>query len=139
LQSAKIVNKAKIHRRASGFLERKAMTATLASRRLACQRKPIRGELLGVFIWLGGPMIALDEPTGRRLRERPFSPAHREAMEENRLALTSHIVQTPDEQVRELPHPDPEGSGQQGCSAEPHARHVPAVEPPAPSVEQTPA
>jgi hypothetical protein len=39
----------------------------------------------GVFIWLGGPMIALDEPTGRRLWERPFSPGHREALAMNRL------------------------------------------------------
>jgi len=32
----------------------------------------------GVFIWLGGPMIALDESTGRRLWERPLSSPHRE-------------------------------------------------------------
>jgi len=32
----------------------------------------------GVFIWLGGPMIALDESTGRRLWERTLSRPHRE-------------------------------------------------------------
>jgi outer membrane protein assembly factor BamB len=43
----------------------------------------------GVFIWLGGPMIALDESTGRRLWERPFSPGHREAAAVNRRLLAA--------------------------------------------------
>jgi outer membrane protein assembly factor BamB len=41
----------------------------------------------GVIIWFGGPIIALDESTGRRLWERPLSNGHRATVAGNVLWL----------------------------------------------------
>jgi hypothetical protein len=41
----------------------------------------------GVIIWFGGPIIALDEATGRRLWERPLSKGYQSAVAGNALWL----------------------------------------------------
>ena len=41
----------------------------------------------GVFVWFGGPMIALDESTGRRLWERPVARDHEEIAAGNMLLV----------------------------------------------------